>query len=123
MGFKEHGLHQAPRARSMIGSLMYLTSSRPDIMFACKKQTVVATSSTKAEYMAAASCYAQTATASTCDNGEIELTATIDGYVKTITEASVMRHLKLVDANDEAASTGVDDRHRGTATTVSSLDA
>nr|GEV49988.1 putative ribonuclease H-like domain-containing protein [Tanacetum cinerariifolium] len=92
--------------RSMIGSLMYLTSSRPDIMFAvyaclwypkdspfdlvaysdsdyvgasldrksttrecqflgcrliswqCKKQTVVATSSTEAEYVVAASCYA-----------------------------------------------------------------
>ncbi|GKB15992.1 ribonuclease H-like domain, reverse transcriptase, RNA-dependent DNA polymerase [Tanacetum coccineum] len=28
------GLHQAPRAWSMIGSLIYLTSSRPDIMFA-----------------------------------------------------------------------------------------
>nr|GEX21708.1 hypothetical protein [Tanacetum cinerariifolium] len=42
--------------RSMISSLMYLTSSRPDIMFACKKQTVVVTSSTKAEYVAAASC-------------------------------------------------------------------
>nr|GEU55737.1 hypothetical protein [Tanacetum cinerariifolium] len=98
----------APVAR--IGSLMYLTSSRPDIMFAVcacahfqvtpkashlhavkrifsdyagasldrkskiggcqflgcrliswqrKKQTVIATSSTKAEYVAAASCYAQ----------------------------------------------------------------
>nr|GEW13524.1 putative ribonuclease H-like domain-containing protein [Tanacetum cinerariifolium] len=45
--------------RSMIGSLMYLTSSRPDIIFACKKQTVVATSSTKAEYVVAASCCAQ----------------------------------------------------------------
>nr|GEV40970.1 hypothetical protein [Tanacetum cinerariifolium] len=96
--------------RSMIGSLMYLTSSRPDIMFAvcacarfqvtpkashlhavkrifsdyagaslnrksttrgcqflgcrliswqCKKQTVVATSSIEAKYVAAASCYAQ----------------------------------------------------------------
>nr|GEU57908.1 ribonuclease H-like domain, reverse transcriptase, RNA-dependent DNA polymerase [Tanacetum cinerariifolium] len=44
--------------RSMIGSLMYLTSSRPDIMFAVC-QTVVATSSTKAEYVAATSCYAQ----------------------------------------------------------------
>nr|GEW59920.1 putative ribonuclease H-like domain-containing protein [Tanacetum cinerariifolium] len=43
--------------RSMIGSLMHLTSSRPDIMFA--KQTVVATSSTEDEYIAAASCYAQ----------------------------------------------------------------
>nr|GEW16166.1 ribonuclease H-like domain-containing protein [Tanacetum cinerariifolium] len=29
-----YGLHQAPRAWSMIGSLMYLTSSKPDIMFA-----------------------------------------------------------------------------------------
>nr|GEX16722.1 hypothetical protein [Tanacetum cinerariifolium] len=64
--------------RSMIGSLMYLTSLRPDIMFVvcacarsqgqatlrliswqCKKQTVVVTSSTEAGYMAAASCYAQ----------------------------------------------------------------
>nr|GFB80299.1 ribonuclease H-like domain, reverse transcriptase, RNA-dependent DNA polymerase [Tanacetum cinerariifolium] len=76
--------------RSMIGSLMYLTSSRPDIMFAilaysdsdyggasqdrksttegsqflgrrliswqCKKQTIVGTSKTKAEYVTAASC-------------------------------------------------------------------
>ncbi|GKB61702.1 retrovirus-related pol polyprotein from transposon TNT 1-94 [Tanacetum coccineum] len=57
--------------RSMIGSLMYLTSSRPDIMFAvcacaryqvnpkCKKQTVVANSTTEAEYVAASSCYGQ----------------------------------------------------------------
>ncbi|GJR96607.1 hypothetical protein Tco_0268781 [Tanacetum coccineum] len=45
--------------RSMIGSLMYLTASRPDIMFACKKQTVVATSRTEAEYVNAASCCGQ----------------------------------------------------------------
>ncbi|GJU22088.1 putative ribonuclease H-like domain-containing protein, partial [Tanacetum coccineum] len=84
--------------RSMIGSLMYLIASRPDIMFAdsplelvayidsdyagaildrksttggcqflgnrliswqCKKQTVVATSTTEAEYVAAASCCGQ----------------------------------------------------------------
>nr|GEU39498.1 copia protein [Tanacetum cinerariifolium] len=37
--------------RSMIGSLMYLTSSRPDIMFACKKQIVFANSTTEAEYV------------------------------------------------------------------------
>ncbi|GKB26550.1 putative ribonuclease H-like domain-containing protein, partial [Tanacetum coccineum] len=197
------------QVKSMIGSLMYLTSSRPDIMFAvcacarfqvtpkvshlhvvkrifrylkgqpklglwyprdssfdlvaysdsdyagasldrksttggcqflgcrliswqCKKQTVVATSSTKAEYVAAASCcgqvlwiqnqmldyriskavwldlvipimefvrekFWQTATARTLDNGEIELTATIDGKVKIVTKTSVRRHLQLAD--------------------------
>ncbi|GKD36491.1 putative ribonuclease H-like domain-containing protein [Tanacetum coccineum] len=91
--------------RSMIGSLMYLTSSRPDIMFAvcactrdspfdleaffdsdyagasldrksttggcqflgkrlilwqCKKQTIVANSTTEAEYVATANCHGQT---------------------------------------------------------------
>ncbi|GJW54562.1 hypothetical protein Tco_0098647 [Tanacetum coccineum] len=100
--------------RSMIGSLMYLTSSRPDIMFAvcscarfqvnpkishlhaakrifrylkgasldrkcttrgyqflgcrliswqCKKQTLVANSTTKAEYIASSNCYGQTSMA------------------------------------------------------------
>ncbi|GKE14973.1 putative ribonuclease H-like domain-containing protein [Tanacetum coccineum] len=43
----------------MIDSLMYLTSSRPDIMFACKKHTVVANSTTEAEYVAASSCCGQ----------------------------------------------------------------
>nr|GEU93846.1 retrotransposon protein, putative, unclassified [Tanacetum cinerariifolium] len=49
--------------RSMIGSLMYLIASRPDIMFAvfaCSRfQTIVATSTTKAEYIAAAHCCGQ----------------------------------------------------------------
>ncbi|GJW11923.1 hypothetical protein Tco_1577750 [Tanacetum coccineum] len=38
-----------------------------------------------------------TATARTTANGEMELTATIDGHVKTLTEASLRRNLKLED--------------------------
>ncbi|GJR69799.1 hypothetical protein Tco_0015864 [Tanacetum coccineum] len=39
----------------------------------------------------------KTATARTSANGEVELTVTIDGQVKTITEAFLRRHLKLED--------------------------
>ncbi|GKD36711.1 hypothetical protein Tco_1256918 [Tanacetum coccineum] len=39
----------------------------------------------------------QTASASTSENGEMEIIATIDGRVKTVTEASIRRHLKLED--------------------------
>ncbi|GKD49589.1 hypothetical protein Tco_1278565 [Tanacetum coccineum] len=91
----------------------------------------------------------QTATASTLDSGEIQITATIDGKVKIITEASIRRHLKLKDSDgistlpttkifeqlalmgsptqtpaaDEAVSTSVDVKHGEAATIVSSLDA
>ncbi|GKE12123.1 hypothetical protein Tco_1415674, partial [Tanacetum coccineum] len=40
-----------------------------------------------------------TANINTFKNGEIEITATIDGRVKTVTEASIRRHLKLEDSN------------------------
>ncbi|GJV99362.1 hypothetical protein Tco_1554614 [Tanacetum coccineum] len=106
----------------------------------------------------------QTATASTLDNGEMEITATIDGKVKTVTKASIRRHLKLEDSDgisnlptteifeqlalmgyvritrqesvvsqprsptqtnvaDATASTGVDVRNGGAATTVTELKA
>nr|GEX50060.1 hypothetical protein [Tanacetum cinerariifolium] len=54
--------------RSMIGSLMYVTSSRPDIMFAncdklvcwsSKKQNCVSISTAESEYVAVSSCCAQ----------------------------------------------------------------
>ncbi|GJZ81811.1 hypothetical protein Tco_0646805 [Tanacetum coccineum] len=41
----------------------------------------------------------QTASASTSENEEMEITATIDGRVKTVTEASIRRHLKLYDSD------------------------
>ncbi|GKC29068.1 hypothetical protein Tco_1036362 [Tanacetum coccineum] len=41
----------------------------------------------------------QTASASTSKNEEMEITATIDGRVKTVTEASIRRHLKLEDSD------------------------
>ncbi|GKE98753.1 hypothetical protein Tco_0022104 [Tanacetum coccineum] len=39
----------------------------------------------------------RTTTTRTSASGEVELTATIDGQVKTITESSLRRHLKLED--------------------------
>ncbi|GKA91483.1 hypothetical protein Tco_0813353 [Tanacetum coccineum] len=91
----------------------------------------------------------ETATARTLDTGEVELTATIDGKVKIVTEASIRRHLQLVNSDgissllnteifeqlslmgsltqthvaDEAASTGVDVRYGGDATTITGLEA
>ncbi|XP_075086232.1 uncharacterized protein LOC142168954 [Nicotiana tabacum] len=47
--------------RGIIGSLLYLSASRPDIVFSVgtRKQNSVALSTAKAEYVAAASCCAQ----------------------------------------------------------------
>ncbi|GJX41399.1 putative ribonuclease H-like domain-containing protein [Tanacetum coccineum] len=126
--------------RSMIGSLMYLTSSRPDIMFAdspfdlvaytdsdyagasfdrkstiggcqflgcrliswqCKKQTVVANSTTEAEYIAASNCCGQfwdTVKAKTV-NGEVQLQALVDKKKVIITESTIRRDFQLEDAN------------------------
>nr|GEV26658.1 hypothetical protein [Tanacetum cinerariifolium] len=74
------------------------------ISWQCKKQTVVATFTTAAEYVAAASCYGQeTASSSRSENGKIKITATIDGIVKSITKASIRRHLKLKDSEEKEA--------------------
>nr|GEY97208.1 hypothetical protein [Tanacetum cinerariifolium] len=113
-------LHQAPRAwygkdgtgkdvdlhlyRSMIGSLMYLTASRPDIMFAvcaCAKhqdQTIVATSTTEAEYVAAASCCGQVLWIQNlwCKLfsllGKLSTVSVFLGFGLTITEAQPSSH-------------------------------
>ncbi|GJV41901.1 putative ribonuclease H-like domain-containing protein [Tanacetum coccineum] len=138
--------------RSMIGSLMYLKSSRPDIMFVDspfdleaytdsdyagasldRKSTTgvknplfhsktkhieirhhfirdsnekkliqminIHTDQNVADLLTKAFNFWETATVRTLDTGEFELTATIDGNVKIVTEASVRRHLQLADSD------------------------
>nr|GFA45212.1 hypothetical protein [Tanacetum cinerariifolium] len=145
--------------KSMIGSLMYLTASRPDIMFAvcayarlqvtpnesysdsdyggasqdrkstiegcqflgrrliswkCKKQTIVATSTTEAEYVAASSGCGQVLWIQnqlldygivTTEEGT-KILATVDGKLKTIYESSIRINLKL---NDEVGISSLPD--------------
>ncbi|GJT67623.1 hypothetical protein Tco_1019103 [Tanacetum coccineum] len=68
------------------------------ISWQCKKQTVVSTSTTEAEYVATTSCCGQrSAKVTTAENGEVKIAATIDGHSLTITEGSLRRHLKLDD--------------------------
>nr|GEV46007.1 hypothetical protein [Tanacetum cinerariifolium] len=122
------------------------------ISLQCKKQTVVATSTTEAKYVAAASCCGQTnifrrsttymvefdigqeddkhnmvaflkkpqgsddfhqivdflnaSHIRTLDNREIKLNSTVDGQDKTITEASIRRHLKLENADGPTSPVG-----------------
>ncbi|GJY81895.1 putative ribonuclease H-like domain-containing protein [Tanacetum coccineum] len=117
--------------RSMIGSLMYLTASRPDIIYLKGKPTLGLWYSrdspfelvayTDSDYAGATQdrksttggylltkgfdagrfqyLFWGTATARTTDDGEVEITASIDGQVKNITEASLRRHLKLKDSD------------------------
>ncbi|GKD13896.1 hypothetical protein Tco_1198303 [Tanacetum coccineum] len=61
----------------------------------------------------------QTASASTSENGEMEITATIDGRVKTVTEASIRRHLKLEDSDGKGSTVPVESHH--TPTSASSI--
>ncbi|GJU90256.1 hypothetical protein Tco_1302679 [Tanacetum coccineum] len=96
--------------RSMIGSLMYLTSSRPDIMFAvcaCARYQVNpkidfmamqeidcgCKFTTEAEYVAALSCCGQAKTV----NRKAQLEALVDGKKIIVTKASVRRDLQLND--------------------------
>ncbi|GJV85028.1 putative ribonuclease H-like domain-containing protein [Tanacetum coccineum] len=120
--------------RSMIGSLMYLTASRLDIMFAvcaCARfqvtpktshllaQTVVATSTTEAEYEAAASYCGQVK--------HIEylmLNASPLKYVKRGQDTKIPQFSgPLTKVGDEAVHKELGDRMERATTTTSSLEA
>ncbi|GJS28103.1 putative ribonuclease H-like domain-containing protein [Tanacetum coccineum] len=164
--------------RSMIGPLMYLTASRPDIIFTvcacardspfdlesfsdsdyagasldrksttggcqflgkrliswqCKKQTIVANSTTEAEYVAAANCYGQNLVFhSKTKHIEIRHHFIRDSYEKKLiqvikihTDQNVADLLtKAFDASsDEVVHKDLDDRMERAATTASSLEA
>ncbi|GJR09263.1 hypothetical protein Tco_0791915 [Tanacetum coccineum] len=63
----------------------------------------------------------QTATVRTVDNGEQEITATIDGKEFTVTEAFVRRHLQLADA-EELIPNVVSSSHQKTQTSRQALN-
>nr|GEV74071.1 hypothetical protein [Tanacetum cinerariifolium] len=94
--------------RSISGSLMYLTSSRPDIMFAV---------CARARYQVnpKATVKAKTIT------GKVQLQSLVDGKKVIITESTVRRDLQLED--DEAVNKEMDDSLERAATTTSSLEA
>ncbi|GJU15221.1 hypothetical protein Tco_1143187 [Tanacetum coccineum] len=78
--------------KSTVGGCQFLRSRL--IAWQCKKQTVVANSTTEAEYVAASSCCGQAKIV----NGEVQLQALVDGKKIIITETIVRRDLQLEDA-------------------------
>ncbi|GJU17550.1 putative ribonuclease H-like domain-containing protein [Tanacetum coccineum] len=139
--------------RSMIGSLMYLTSSRPEIMYLkgqpklglwyprnspfdlvaysdsdyagasldgksttggcqflgykliswqCKKQTIVATSSTEAEYVAAASCYLLTKALDVGRISTVELGLIVVMYHSEAGSGNINRTQSMATLNEQS---------------------
>nr|GEY04669.1 hypothetical protein [Tanacetum cinerariifolium] len=106
--------------RSMISSLMYLTSLRPDIMFVvCAYYALIVNPTV---YISCIEQFLTTAKAKPI-NREVKLQAIGDGKKILITESTVIRDLQLEDAEDKAVYEEMDDSLVRAATTASSLEA
>nr|GFA26983.1 ribonuclease H-like domain, reverse transcriptase, RNA-dependent DNA polymerase [Tanacetum cinerariifolium] len=86
--------------KSTTGSCQFLRKRL--ISWQCKKKTVVANSTTEAEYVAAASCCGQDSTKVKTVNEGVQIRALIDGKKIIVTEASIRRDLQLQDAEGTA---------------------
>ncbi|GJU93984.1 hypothetical protein Tco_1318740 [Tanacetum coccineum] len=73
----------------------------------CDKMERAATTTSSLEVEHDSEQFWQTVALSTIEDGVLEITATIDGRVKTITEASIRRHLNLEDYDDEKSLQGI----------------
>nr|GEV11592.1 retrovirus-related Pol polyprotein from transposon TNT 1-94 [Tanacetum cinerariifolium] len=98
--------------RSMIGSLMYLTASRPDIMFAvyaCSRFQKLCTAGTKVNTARLGLCYSKmfhdgsvALISSQTINDEKQIHATVDSKAVVVIEASIRSSLLFNDANGTA---------------------
>nr|GEV65892.1 copia protein [Tanacetum cinerariifolium] len=109
-----YGLHQAPRAwyetmstyllnngfkRGQIDKTLFIKQNKCDILLV---QTVVANSTTEAEYVAASSCYGQATTKVKKVNDQEQIQAPVDKKKVIITEDSIRSDLCFDDAEGAA---------------------
>ncbi|GJX12050.1 ribonuclease H-like domain-containing protein [Tanacetum coccineum] len=100
-----YGLHQAPEDGIETLANLTIAGATQDMMVNQLSLTKgfdagrYALTETSTIYVSLINQFWCTASVKTLDNGEIELIATVDGQEKSITKASVRRHLKLADAD------------------------